>query len=253
VRLKTNTVKSVDDFYAECLEVARLANVPFVIGGYFSVFVHTGIQRATKDIDIFCKPGDFPRILNKFTSLGYNTHVEDERWLAKVKRGDDLVDIIYGSSNLVAPVTDLWIERSTPTRLFGIEVNVLGVTELIWSKVFIQNRERYDGADVAHLILKKHEEIDWKLLLSYMDQYWEVLLGHILNFRFIYPSERERIPRWLLDELLGRLQQQIELPTSRIKMCRGRLYSKNDYTVDVVNWGFADLVGGENEHGKPSN
>jgi hypothetical protein len=116
--------------------------------------------------------------------------------------------------------------------------------------VFIQNRDRYDGADVAHLILKKHEEIDWKLLLAYMDQYWEVLLTHVLNFRFIYPSERERIPRWLLDELLGRLQQQIDLPTSRIKMCRGRLYSMADYAVDVVNWGFADVVGGENEHRK---
>jgi len=248
VRKKLNTVSSVDDFYAECLEVAKLANVPFTIGGYFAVAAHTGIQRATKDVDIFCKPGDFPRILNKFTDLGYNTHVEDERWLAKVKRGNDLVDIIFGSSNAVAPVTDLWIERSMPARLFGIDVAVLGVTELIWSKVFIQNRERYDGADVAHLILKKHEEIDWKLLLSYMDQYWEVLLTHVLNFRFIYPSERELVPRWLLDDLMSRLQQQIALPTSRIKMCRGRLYSKNDYAVDVVKWGFADLVGGENEH-----
>ena len=27
---------------------------------------------------------------------------------------------------------------------------------------------------------------------------------HLLNFRFIYPSERDRIPRWLLDELLLR-------------------------------------------------
>jgi hypothetical protein len=27
-----------------------------------------------------------------------------------------------------------------------------------------------------------------------MEQYWEVLLIHILNFRFIYPSERDKIP-----------------------------------------------------------
>src|SRR5262245_19179278 len=243
-----NALNSADDFYAECLEVAKSANVPFMIGGYYAVYIHTGIRRTTKDVDIFCKPGDFPRILNKFTSLGYSTHVEDERWLAKVKRRNDLVDIIFGSSNAVAPVTDLWIERSIPTRLFGLDVNVLGVTELIWSKVFIQNRDRYDGADVAHLINKKHDEIGWKLLLSYMDQYWEVLLTHVLNFRFIYPSERELVPRWLLDELLSRLQQQIALPTSRIKMCRGRLYSKTDYAVDVVKWGFADIVGGENEH-----
>ena len=69
-----------------------------------------------------------------------------------------------------------------------------------------------------------------------------------MNFRFIYPSERELIPRWLLDELLERLQRQIELPTSRIKMCRGRLFSEVDYKADVVNLGFADMVGRENEH-----
>src|SRR4029077_12001477 len=182
VRVKMNLVNSVDRFYAECLEVAKLSEAPFVIGGYYTEYIHTGIRRTTNYVDIFCKPGDFPRILNKFTELGYNTHVEDERWLAKVKRGSDLVDIIFGSSNAVAPVTDRWIERSTPARLFGLDVSVLGVTELIWSKVFIQNRERYDGADVVHLILKKHDAIDWKLLLSYMDQYWEVLLMHALNF-----------------------------------------------------------------------
>jgi hypothetical protein len=102
------------------------------------------------------------------------------------------------------------------------------------------------------LILKKSDVIDWERLLSYMEQYWEVLLIHILNFRFIYPSEREKVPRWLLDELLSRLEHQINLPTPRIKACRGRLYSKTDYAVDVIEWGFADLVGGENEHRRAS-
>jgi hypothetical protein len=238
---------TVNEFYAECLETAKLANVPFVIGGGFAVNAHTGIARHTKDIDIFCKAGDYPRILNKFSELGYDTRVEDERWLAKISRDEDTVDLIFGSSNAVAPVTDEWIRRSQPTRIYDIDVNILGVTELIWSKVFIQNVERYDGADVAHLILRRHEDIDWERLLCYMDQYWEVLLMHILNFRFIYPAEREKVPRWLLDELLSRLQHQINLPTPRTKVCRGRLFSKKDYMVDVVEWGFADLAGGENE------
>jgi hypothetical protein len=240
------------EFYAECLEVAKMANVPFAIGGGYAINYYTGMDRATKDLDIFCKAGDFPRILNKFAELGYATRVEDERWLAKISRGSDLVDIIFGASNAVAPITDEWIRRSQPAVIHDIEVNVLGVTELIWSKVFIQYRERYDGADVAHLILKKSHDVDWERLLSYMDQYWEVLLIHVLNFRFIYPSERELIPRWLLDELLLRLQHQIALPTPRIKACRGRLYSKTDYAVDVIEWGFADLIGGENEHRKIS-
>jgi hypothetical protein len=118
---------------------------------------------------------------------------------------------------------------------------------LIRSKVFIQSRERFDGADIAHLILLRHSEINWERLLSAMEQYWEVLLVHLLNFRFIYPSEREKIPSWLLKELLSRLHHQFELPTAQMKVCRGRMFSVSDYTVDVTNLGCADVVGGENE------
>ncbi len=41
------------------------------------------------------------------------------------------------------------------------------------------------------MILKKHDEIDWRQLLSHMELYWEVLLMALLNFRFVYP---ERAP-----------------------------------------------------------
>jgi hypothetical protein len=113
--------------------------------------------------------------------------------------------------------------------------------------VFIQARDRFDGSDIAHLILLRHQEINWEKLLSLMEQYWEVLLAHLLNFRFIYPSEREKIPSWLMKELLSRLQHQFELPTPKMKVCRGRMFSVADYTVDVTDLGCADVVGGENE------
>ena len=66
---------------------------------------------------------------------------------------------------------------------------------------------------------------------------------HLLNFRFIYPSERDRMPRWLIDELLLRAQRQAELPLPQTRVCRGRLFSAEDYRIDVQTWGFADVVG----------
>ena len=72
---------------------------------------------------------------------------------------------------------------------------------MIWSKAFIQLRHRYDGADIAHLILKQHAQIDWRRLLGYVDLHWEVLLVHLLNFRWAYPSERDCVPRWLMGTL----------------------------------------------------
>jgi hypothetical protein len=245
--MKTNLDSPAHRFYAEVLKTLKDSKFTFMVAGGFAVNYYTGLRRPTKDIDIFIKAGDYPKILNKFTALGYKTQVLDERWIAKIFKGKFYVDLIFGSSNLVAPVTDDWFKDSKSGKFFNHEVKIPSVTDLIWSKVFIQNRDRYDGADIAHLILLKHAEINWERLLSSLEQYWEVLLVHLLNFRFIYPSDREKIPSWLLKELLSRLQHQFELPTPKMKVCRGRMFSVADYTVDVTELGYADVVGGENE------
>src|SRR5438046_5364876 len=220
-------------FYAEVLKVLKESKFTFMVDGWFAVNAYKGLRRPTKDIDIFVKAGDYPKILTEFTSLGYKTQVSDERWIAKIFQAKFYVDLIFGSSNLLAPVTDDWFKESKTARFFNYEVKIPSVTDLIWSKVFIQNRERFDGADVAHLILVKHQEINWERLLCSMEQYWEVLLIHLLNFRFIYPSEREKIPSWLMLELLYRLKHQFELPTPKMNVCRGRMFSVTDYTLDV--------------------
>jgi predicted nucleotidyltransferase len=232
-------------FYSDALKIIAQSGVPFLVAGTFAVSSYTGIQRKTKDIDIFCKPGDYPRILHAFAELGYRTEVQDERWIAKVWKGDDFFDVIFNSTAAVTPVTDEWFKDAREVDLLGTTVRVLAPTELIWSKAFVQNRERYDGADIAHMFLKEHESVDWKKLLDYMEQYWEVLLIHILNFRFIYPADRHRVPDWIMDELLDRLRLQRELPVSQMQLCRGRMFSRTDYLIDVQEWGFADVVGQE--------
>jgi hypothetical protein len=230
-------------FYAECLRLLSHSGIPFLLGGTFAVSAHTGLPPPQKDIDVFCKAGDYPRILVYFRDLGYDTEVEDERWIAKIKRDDLFIDVIFNSTVAVTPVTDQWFTDAVTVEIGRRPVPVLSPTELIWSKVFVQDRYRHDGADIAHIIVKQCEKIDWRRLLSYMEQYWEVLFACIINFQFIYPTERHRIPRWLLDELIGRLQRTAELPIPQMKVCRGRLFSRGDYSVDISEWGFADVVG----------
>jgi hypothetical protein len=52
-----------------------------------------------------------------------------------------------------------------------------------------------------------------------------------------YPSERQHVPRWLIDELLARLKQQLDPPPARVKTCRGRLFSQIDYEAAVKDIG----------------
>lgn len=232
-----------DKFYADSLRILKESQIPFLVAGTFAVNCYTGINRATKDLDIFCKAGDFPRILLHFKEHGFETSIEDERWLAKVRVGNCFFDVIFSSPSAVITVSDYWFKESHPAEIYGVNVQLTPPTEMIWSKALLQNRHRYDGADIAHMILRQSDRIDWKRLLTHMEQYWEVLLIHLLNFRFIYPSERDRIPRWLVDELLLRAKEQADLPVPKTKVCRGRLFSPDDYRVDVAEWGFADVVG----------
>jgi hypothetical protein len=76
-----------------------------------------------------------------------------------------------------------------------------------------------------------------------MELHWEVLLMHLLNFRFVYPSERDVVPPWLMDELLERLKVQSSIPPPAMKVCRGRIFSPRDYLADVTEWGFSEPIG----------
>jgi hypothetical protein len=234
-------------FYDRALRELIALKTPFLVAGTYAVSAYTGISRQTKDLDIFCKAGDFLHILSHFRSIGFRVLVEDERWLGKVYDDDFFFDVIFASSNGTMPVGEQWFAHARQGDILGIPVRLIGPTELVWSKCFIQNRNRFDGADVAHMMLKMHDEIDWRRLLDYMEVHWEVLLIHLLNFRWVYPTERDKVPDWLMDDLLGRLSRQRELPMPQMKVCRGRMLSKFDYRIDVEEWGFADISGESRE------
>ncbi len=238
--------EEAEAFVATAIAELVRSKIPFLVAGTFAVSAYTGISRLTKDLDVFCKAGDYTRILNHFKSLGYTVEIEDDRWLGKVYKGKLFFDVIFSSPNGAMQVNDVWFEHALPIKINAATVPIVAPTELVWSKSFIQLRDRYDGADVAHMILKTHDQIDWRRLLGYMEAHWEVLLIHLLNFRWIYPSERDRVPSWLMDELLGRVAAQRDLPLPQTKICRGRMYSRRDYEIDVTEWGFAD-VGGDVE------
>lgn len=232
-----------EEFYIEGLRLLAESDIQFLLAGTYAVSSYTGISRPTKDLDIFCKAGDYPRILSFFQERGYKIEVEDERWLAKIYNDKYFFDVIYSCRTSEIVITDEWFEDAPTIEVYGVDVQIIKPTELIWSKIFVQDRYRYDGADIAHVILKQSNEIDWKRLLRYMELHWEVLLTHLVNFRYIYPSERHLVPRWLMDELLARMAAHLEMPESNVRVCRGRLFSPRDYVTDISEWGYADIIG----------
>jgi hypothetical protein len=209
-----------------------------MIGGAYAMQVYAGVTRDTKDLDIFCTAGDFPHLLRALGEAGFETQVTDAAWIGKAFDGDDFVDLIFSSANRSAPVDSVWLERARRVSVFGRAVLLAPPEEIIWSKSTVQDRHRFDGADIAHIIRATGLELDWAHLLDRMGANWEVLLGHLISYRFIYPSEREIVPTWILEDLLGRVRDQMALPTPHDRICRGPLFSRSDYEPDVDEWGY---------------
>ena len=71
--------KEAHAFYKEALDILNECGAPYMLGGAFAMFQYTGIYRDTKDLDIFCKPSDYPKILKFFAEKGYRTDLYDVR------------------------------------------------------------------------------------------------------------------------------------------------------------------------------
>jgi hypothetical protein len=217
-------------------------NVPFLVGGTHATERYTGMPRRTKDLDLFVLRDDCPRLLTLARLAGYRTELTAPHWLAKVRQGEDFIDIIFGSGNKVCLVDPVWFEQAVPDTVLGIPALLCPVEEMIWSKAFIMERERFDGADVLHLLHARAELLDWQRLVSRFGPYWIVLLNHLLMFCFVYPNELDRIPREVLEMLTRRLTDREPTPEVQPaeQICRGTLLSKCQYHIDVSSWGYKD-------------
>jgi hypothetical protein len=193
------------ELYQKILGILNEAGIKYMVGGGISLVRHANIERVN-DLDIFCKAGDYPYILNLLQERGIGGTVRDEKWLAQVTQGEGerevKVDFIFSSPNSLASVDDEWFSHAKPIKLFDMPILLVPPEEVIWCKLYVQRRDHYDGADINHIILTVGAELNWHRLLARLEPHWELLLAALINYRFVFPSERDKVPRWLMEELL---------------------------------------------------
>lgn len=231
-------------FYDKLIAVLIKKQMPFMIGGTFAFNEYTGLLRETGDIDIKVPYEDHPMVLKTLTDSGYKPELVETglSWLAKVYDDEGhYTDLIFGERNGLYKVERNWFDHAKPGIILGHTVRLEPVEEMIRSKCYVQNRHRHDSGDVVHLILKQGDNLDWEQLLLKMNPHWELLMVHVLLFLFVYPSERDIIPRWVIERLVVKLEDRISHDPTNVKITRGLLLS-NDYQVGVAQWGFQPVT-----------
>jgi hypothetical protein len=237
----TDTSGPVDsslEFYRGALGLLDSREIAFLVGGTFAYSRYTRIDRGTKDLDVFVRPSDVARALTAFDDAGYRTELPYPHWLGKIMRGSDVMDVVFSSGNGIARVDDAWFTYAAEAEILGMRLRLCPLEEMIWSKAFVQERERFDGADILHLLREAGQDLNWERLLARFGEHWAVLLSHLVLFRFAYPDRRDQVPSVVVDQLVRQLLDQREERHHRI--CYGTLLSREQYLYDIDHLGYRD-------------
>ena len=226
--------------YHEVLYALNEHGVPYAVAGAFALQKYTGISRITKDLDLFMKADDIPTALDRLGELGFRCETPDPVWLSKAHRGEYFVDLISGMSNAVIVVDDSWMRRTLSAVIAGVPSRIISVEDLLASKLFVARRERFDGADIAHIIYRTRGELDWRRVLELAGEHWEMVLWSLLLFRYVYPAQTHYVPAALWQELLSRYMHVIQHPNPDAQF-RGSLVDDNMFSIDMKDWGLPDI------------
>jgi hypothetical protein len=224
-------------YYRRAAVALQEAGIDFLIGGGHAVQVHTGLPRHTRDFDLFLVETDIPPALRALSAAGFRTELAYSHWLAKAHFPGGFIDLIFNSGNGCCPVDRAWFDHAREHTVLDMRLKVCPPEETIWQKAFIMERERFDGADIAHLLRMCGARLDWRRLLDRFGTHGQVLLAHLVLFQFIFPAEAALVSD-AARELWQRLHHRS--PGEFAGLCRGTLLSRSQYLCDVARGGCRD-------------
>jgi hypothetical protein len=123
----------------------------------------------------------------------------------------------------------------------GVPVRLLAPEELLVSKLFVTRRERFDGADIAHIIYATRGKLEWGRILQHVGEHWEILLWSLMLFRYVYPGNSDYVPANIWQDLIGRLAKATSNPDPQ-QAFRGSLIDDCMFAIDVKEWGLEDIL-----------
>ena len=137
--------------------------------------------------------------------LGFGDYHEllpyDRNWIYRGYKDGGIVDVIWQMANYRTACGDDWLTRGPTIMLYDQSVRLLAPEELMWSKLYVMQRERCDWPDLLNIVHAVGPEMDWDHLLRCVGDD-APLVGGLLNvFGWLCPARARQLPEWLWDRL----------------------------------------------------
>src|SRR5581483_4753295 len=187
--------------YEQVVSETRARGIPIAFGGAFAAAVYKGQWRDTKDMDLYVLPEDREEMIEVLTVCGMRDYFDllpyDRRWIYRGYSDGIIVDIIWGMANQRATVDGRSLETGPRVEFGGEMVNVLPPEEMIWSKLYVMQRERCDWPDILNLIHAVGPVMDWQHLLQRVGEDAPLLRGVLSVFQWVAPERKADLPKWI--------------------------------------------------------
>jgi hypothetical protein len=191
--------------YSAVLREVRNTGVRVAMSGGFTGSFYTGVWRNTKDMDLCVLPSTRERVIEATRKAGLHDLFDempyDRRWIYRATRDGVIVDTIWQHANFRGQVDDGWLELGPSVTLYGESVKLVPPEEMIWSKIYIVQRERCDWPDVINLLYATGAALDWRRLIERMSGDERVLGSVLLLFSWLAPGRAKSFPEWIWERL----------------------------------------------------
>lgn len=235
-RLQFEWVETVTDeqwaTYRDAIRALRAAGIRFLLGGGFALATYVGRWRNTKDIDFYIMHEDRDKAVTALAEAGFEDYFSklpyDRKWIYRSTRDGLIVDIIWAMANQRAQTDAQWFDRALPVTVRGENLQLLPLEEFLWCKLYIMQRDHCDWTDVFNLIYAVGPYLNWKHLLTRLEEDWPLLQGVLTVYGWLCPAQARKLPRSLTKKL------HLPEPPARKKRNHVRL-------LDTRNW-FAAIL-----------
>jgi len=212
--------------YEQVVAEAKARGIELAFGGAFAAAVYKGLWRDTKDMDLYVVPEDRDEMIEVLTVCGMRDYFDmvpyDRRWIYRGYFEGIIVDIIWGMANQRATVDRRWLDAGPRVEFGGETVNVLPPEEMIWSKLYVMQRERCDWPDILNLIHAVGPVMDWRHLLERVGEDAPLLRGVLSVFQWVCPERAAELPKWIWTAVDRASQESLNTPHSHAELLDSR-------------------------------